>query len=73
MPLMSSASDSRLFLAINLPRVLVVRREARRMGRLSDFAPDDLVESVVPTAVLVGSVHEMHACDRRLRWLRMNE
>ena len=52
-----------------IPRVLVIRRKARRVSRLCDFSGDDFLESVQALAVRVEGVHEMH--DYRVRELRI--
>lgn len=52
-----------------IPRVLVIRREARRVSRLCDFSRDDFLESVQSLAVRVEGVHEMH--DSGVRGLRI--
>jgi len=49
----------------SVPGVLVVGREARRVGRLGDLAVGHLLEGVVALALGVQSVHEMHLEDRR--------
>lgn len=43
-----------------LPRVLVVRREASRVGGLCDFGAVDLLQGVDTLALAVESVHQMH-------------
>jgi hypothetical protein len=56
---------------IILPRVLVVGREASRVGGLCDLGARDLLQGVDTLALVVESVHQMHVdgimCDSRGR------
>lgn len=67
----SSSLVARTAQIIILPRVLVVGREASRVGGLCDLGTGDLLQGVDTLALVVESVHQMHVdgivCDSRGR------